>query len=112
MPETVGKTYELGGPHVYSMLEIYEIIFNIIQRRPKLVYFPHEIATKVAQHFKNWEFFNYDYMIKSKLDVVVSPNANTIKDLYIQPVAFPQAVQKYVEEFKFRSPGRKDELER
>lgn len=112
MPETVGKTYELGGPHVYSMLEIYEIMFNILQRQPKLIYFPYELATKVAQHFKNWEFFNYDYMVKGKLDMIVSPDANTFKDLYIQPVSFPQGVEKYISDSKFRSPGRKDELER
>jgi NADH dehydrogenase (ubiquinone) 1 alpha subcomplex subunit 9 len=40
MPETVGQTYELGGPHVYSMLQIYETIFNYIERPPHLVHFP------------------------------------------------------------------------
>jgi len=112
LTETTGKTYELGGPHTYSMLQIYEIIFNILQRRPKLVYFPHELATKVAQYIKNWEFFNLDYMIKAKCDITVSPGANTFKDLYITPVAFPQAVEKYLNDLKLRSPGRKDEMER
>jgi NADH dehydrogenase (ubiquinone) 1 alpha subcomplex subunit 9 len=40
LPETVGKMYELGGPNVYTMLEIYETIFNYIERPPKLVHFP------------------------------------------------------------------------
>ena len=33
-----GKTYELGGPHALSMLEIYEIIFNTMKIRPTLGY--------------------------------------------------------------------------
>lgn len=31
LPETVGKTYELGGPFVYTRKEIYEIICNYIE---------------------------------------------------------------------------------
>jgi len=27
---TVGKTYELGGPHVYTQREILEIMYNIV----------------------------------------------------------------------------------
>jgi hypothetical protein len=94
------------------MAEIYEVIFNILQRRPKLVYFPHELAVKAAQYLKNWEFFNLDFMIKNKLDIVVSPGAKTFQDLYIQPVSFPQAIEKYLHYSKLRSPGRKDEMER
>lgn len=112
LPETAGKTFDLGGPHVYTMLEIYEIIFNILQRRPNLAYFPHEWALALARVMKNWEFLNHDFIIKNKLDIVVSPNANTFKDLYIQPVSFAQGVEKYLNDSKLRSPGRKDEMER
>lgn len=94
------------------MLEIYEIIYNILQREPKLAYMNHEFATWLAQYVKNWEFFNLDYMIKGKLDQVVSPGAKSISDLFVQPVAFPQAVEKYLNDHKLRSPGKKDEMER
>jgi len=33
-----GRTYELGGPNVLSMLDIYEIMFNIMKFKPKLAY--------------------------------------------------------------------------
>ena len=103
----------IGGPHVYSMLEVYETVFNILGREPKLVYVNHDFATWVAQYIKNWDFFNLDFMIKNKLDITVSPNAeNTISDLFIQPVSFPQAVEKYLNDHKLRSPGKKDEMER
>lgn len=29
MDETVGQTYDLGGPHVYTVHEYYEMLFNI-----------------------------------------------------------------------------------
>jgi NADH dehydrogenase (ubiquinone) 1 alpha subcomplex subunit 9 len=70
--ESKGKTYDLAGPHTYSKLECYEILHNIIQTPPKLVYFPHDIALKVAQNFYNWEYFSLDRIIKDKLDLVAS----------------------------------------
>lgn len=30
LPETAGKIYELGGPHIYTRLELYEIMHNFI----------------------------------------------------------------------------------
>lgn len=36
MPETVGKTFELGGPHVYTTKEIIEMVFNKINRVPEV----------------------------------------------------------------------------
>lgn len=39
LPETAGRTYELGGPNVYSMLEAYDILHNYIEQPPKLAYF-------------------------------------------------------------------------
>ncbi len=94
------------------MLEVYEIIYNILGREIKLAYVPHEFATAVAQYIKNWDFFNLDAMVKNKIDITVSPGANTISDLFVQPVSFPQAVEKYLNDHKARSPGRKDEMER
>lgn len=112
MDETAGQVYELGGPHVYTKKEIYEIIANILHTPPKLAYFPYEWATKLAQRIKNWEHFNLDTMIKDKIDIVVSPGAKTIHDLYVQPITFPQAIEKYLDDKKARFPSGKDQLER
>jgi len=46
LDETRGRTYELGGPHVYSLKECYEIIHNFIGRPPKVVYFPRNLYIK------------------------------------------------------------------
>ena len=32
LSETAGRTYELGGPHVMTRKECYEIMFNIMQK--------------------------------------------------------------------------------
>lgn len=56
---------------------------NIVGRPPKLVYFPREVALFATKHFNNWEYFSHERVIKDSLDSVVSPNAKTIKDLYV-----------------------------
>lgn len=72
-----------------------------------------EFAKKFAQwFFKNWEFLNLDYMIKEGLDIVVSKNAKTIQDLYVQPTSFPQAVEPQLNDLKARHGHFKDEFER
>ena len=34
MEETVGQTYDLGGPHTYTYQEIYEMFFDITNIKP------------------------------------------------------------------------------
>lgn len=44
MPETIGQTYELGGPVVYTYKEIYETMFNCVNLKPYMVSVPIEEA--------------------------------------------------------------------
>ena len=37
MEETAGKTYELGGPHVYTYNEIYEEFYRITGIKPYII---------------------------------------------------------------------------
>jgi hypothetical protein len=55
--EIQGQTYELGGPHQLTMLEIYEIVFNMLNIKTKLAYVNPNWAMKVAEHIYNWEMF-------------------------------------------------------
>jgi len=48
LPETVGGVYELGGPHVYSLLECYELMHNVVQRPPKLAHIDKKLLLKVG----------------------------------------------------------------
>lgn len=76
MPETVGKIYELGGPHVYTMLEIYETVYNILEREPKIAYFNRDIALAVAEKILNWRHFNKDMILKHSDTMVCSEGSN------------------------------------
>ena len=42
--ESMGKTYDLGGPHVYTYEEIYEHFFNLSEIKPYSVVVPLEQA--------------------------------------------------------------------
>ena len=44
MPETIGQSYELGGPVVYTYKEAYEMLFNIVNMKPYMVSVPLEKA--------------------------------------------------------------------
>jgi hypothetical protein len=48
MIEIQGQTYELGGPHQLTWLEIYEIVFNMLKVKTKLAYVNPNFAMAVA----------------------------------------------------------------
>lgn len=68
MKETAGKTYELGGPHVLSNLQIYEILYNNMGRPPRLAYFNRDLLLSATQSLVNWEHFNYESILKHSID--------------------------------------------
>jgi hypothetical protein len=43
----------------------------------------YEWATKLASSVGNWEHFSLETMKKDRIDMVVSPNAKNISDLYV-----------------------------
>ena len=55
--ETKGKTYDLGGPHVYTYEEIYEHFFNLTEIKPYSVVVPLE----KAYEYKQYEWFQSPY---------------------------------------------------
>lgn len=59
-----GKTYELGGPHALTMLEIYEIIFNIMKLRPSLAYLNPQYMEVIAKYIYNWPYFSLELLRK------------------------------------------------
>ena len=42
--ETIGKSYDLGGPHTYTYSEIYKMFFDICQIKPYVATAPLEDA--------------------------------------------------------------------
>lgn len=84
----------------------------MILRPPKLAYFNHDWAVKLARLLPNWDFHCLDTIIKNKLDLVVDPKARKIDELFVRPVNFTQGVSKFMHDHKGRFFEPKDEWER
>jgi uncharacterized protein YbjT (DUF2867 family) len=53
MEETIGQSYDLGGPHIYKYSEIYEQFFEITQIKPYTSLVKFEDAFEYY-HYKWW----------------------------------------------------------
>ncbi len=70
LEESKGKTYELGGPHALTMLEVHEIMFNIMKMRPTLAYMNPEPLKVIAKYIYNWPYFGTELFNKSMILVI------------------------------------------
>lgn len=100
--ETTGKTYELGGPHVYSRREMYEIMINVLNRPIALQHHNKDMAKWFAKVVMNWKYFSLDELIKEDHDLIVDKNARGIDQLYIKPVAFASMAELILGKYKAR----------
>lgn len=110
LEESVGQIYELGGPHVYSRLQMYEMMMNAINVDVDLLRIDNDFAQWVAQRIINWRFFSLDNIIKDDIDLVVDPSAKKIEDLYISPVSFSKVCEDVLAPFHTLAPPTHDEL--
>lgn len=108
LDETMGRTYELGGPHTYTYKECYEIVHNILRTPCNLLYFPKNVALRMTQVLKNWDYFSMDSILKHSLDIVVDPKARKIDELYVQPISFAQACEKLLSDIKGVNPTKEN----
>ncbi|WCJ38229.1 NADH dehydrogenase [ubiquinone] 1 alpha subcomplex subunit 9 mitochondrial [Euphorbia peplus] len=111
---SMGKTYELGGPEIFTMRELAELMYNTIREWPHYVNVPFPVAKAFAtprEYFVNKlpfpvpnpNIFNLDEIHTLATDTVVSDNALTFHDLGIKP----HKLQGYPIEFliQFRKGG-------
>lgn len=99
---TVGKTYELGGPSVYTLAEVYELIFEAIGKRPFTVPVPHQIMAiqgRIAQYLPTSPL-TQDEVYLALEDEVVADGALTTADLGIEPVSLEDKIAKLLLRFK------------
>ncbi|KAL9239074.1 hypothetical protein vseg_013426 [Gypsophila vaccaria] len=93
---SMGKTYELGGPDVFTMHELAELMFDMIREYPHYVKIPVPIAkvmsspreillNKVPFPLPSPSIFNLDQIKALSVDTVVSENALTFTDLGVNP---------------------------
>ena len=105
-PACAGKTYELGGPRVYSFKELLELMLTVIRRRRLLVPLPFWAASLEATFLELMPvpLLTRDQVKLLKHDNVVAPDALTLKDLGIAPTAVELITPTYLE--RYRPGGR------
>lgn len=105
-PATEGRTYELGGPQVYSFKELMQILLREIGRRRLLVPLPHSLARLQAAVLEHLPVppLTRDQLELLKRDNVVSGLTPTLADLGIAPTAVEVILPTYLS--RFRRGGR------
>ncbi|KAL1367726.1 hypothetical protein HN51_021847 [Arachis hypogaea] len=93
---SMGKIYELGGPEIFTIHELAELMYDTIREWPRYVKVPFPIAkalatpreallNKVPFPLPTPNMFNLDEINALTNDTVVSENALTFNDLGIVP---------------------------
>lgn len=93
---SMGKVYELGGPDIYTMHDLAELMFDMIREWPRYVNVPFPIAKAIAsprEFLLNKvpvpmpvpTIFNLDAIETLATDNIVSKDALTFEDLGLAP---------------------------
>ncbi|KAK4418447.1 NADH dehydrogenase [ubiquinone] 1 alpha subcomplex subunit, mitochondrial [Sesamum alatum] len=93
---SMGKVYELGGPEIYTLHQLAELMYDMIREWPHYVKIPFPIAKAIATPrevlLKKVPFpmptptiFNLDQIEALSTDTLVSENALKFEDLGIVP---------------------------
>src|ERR1700730_2101490 len=104
-PATAGRTYELGGPKVYTFRALMELLLAEIRRKRLLVEIPLGLASLQAGRMGTLSSppLAPDQVELLKRDNVVSTGALTLAMLGITPTAVEAILPTYL--YRFRNPG-------
>ena len=105
-PHCRGKTYELGGPRVYSFKELLELTLREIQRRRLLLPLPAGLARlqALAMELLPKPPLTRDQLRLLQQDNVVSEHALGFAELGIQPTAIESVLPTFLD--RYRPGGR------
>ncbi|KAG0627697.1 hypothetical protein M758_2G221500 [Ceratodon purpureus] len=88
---SMGKRFELGGPDVFTVNELVQLVFEEIREYPRVVHLPmalckilalpREIAMKRGLPIPFSPSFSKDYLDQLECDLIVSPDAMGLADL-------------------------------
>ena len=100
-----GKTYELGGPTIYSFKELMDVICDTTGRKRLLLPIPFGLAMFKAFFLQMAPkpLLTPDQVRLLKVDNVVSPTALTLADLGITPTSVEAEVPAYL--WRYRAKG-------
>lgn len=106
--EAAGRTYELGGPRVYSFRALLEYILAVTGRRRLLLSLPWSVGRLQARLLELLPSppLTRDQLLLLQRDNVVAPGALTLADLGIQPKAVEAIVPGYLARFRRRGAAR------
>ncbi len=101
-PATAGRTYELGGPKIYTFRELIELLLNEIRRKRWFVDLPFGLATLQARLMSVLPNppLTPDQVELLKRDNVVSSGAMTLASLGISPTAAEVILPTYLDRFR------------
>ena len=102
-PAAQGRTYELGGPRVYSFKELMELLLETIGRRRFLVPLPFGAArlqASVLERLPGPPLLTRDQVTLLEADNVVADGALGLRDLGIEPTACEAIIPSYLQHFK------------
>ena len=89
-PKAEGKTYELGGPRVYSFKELMELLLETIGRR----------QAAVLEKLPGPPLLTRDQVKMLERDNVVDPGMPGLMDLGIEPRALEAIVPAYLQRYR------------
>src|SRR6266436_6488467 len=101
-PATAGRTYELGGPKIYTFRELLDLILREIRRKRWFVDLPFgvaELQAKLMSILPNPPI-TPDQVELLKRDNVVSPGAMTLSSLGITPTPVEVILPTYLDRFR------------
>jgi NADH dehydrogenase (ubiquinone) 1 alpha subcomplex subunit 9 len=107
---SIGQTYEIGGPHVYTLKEFYDVMAHSFVR--PLTYA--KIDPKIGLSFA--KLINYDHLSaeairKEQLDLIVSTatGTKTVADLCYQPASVIPQVEEDIARWRGQPFVTKDD---
>jgi NADH dehydrogenase len=104
-PGTVGRTYELAGPGVYTLRELVQMTLRLMSKRRLLIPVPFAVAEIQARLF---ELLPHPPLTTGQVDLLKADNVASrtlpgLQELKIQPKAVEEVVPTYI---GTRAPGR------
>ncbi|HSR71692.1 MAG TPA: complex I NDUFA9 subunit family protein, partial [Kiloniellales bacterium] len=108
---TAGRTYELGGPRIYSFRALMELMLREIRRDRILLPVPYGLAEALATVLELLPVppLTRDQVRMLRRDNVVAPDALGLGDLGISPTAAEMILPTYLDRYRpggrFRRPA-------
>ena len=101
-PATAGRTYELGGPKVYTFKELMELLLREIRRKRWLIDLPFAVAELQARLMSVLPNppLTPDQVELLKHDNIVSPGAMGLSSLDITPTPVEAVLPTYLDRFR------------